>query len=329
MKKYIALLLTVVMMLGILSCGGVSAFAAEALPENRCLVGDLDGNGKITAVDARWALQAASGVRTYRAADLQVFDCNGDGKLTATDARYILQMASGSRGYIVLNTVTGERSALGVPTYSKAQAAELLCAYTKQASKGGYTVSGACKITKDVDVGGSTGVLNQIIQNVDPNASLNTVVGSFLGVGEQQYTVHTGEKLPVGRYDLQAFTVTEADIADYRQEGNVLYLRLKDCKNPQKGGTQTLSKVTSAFPTKAEISQALKEQVGTQMSIRDLNSRVSDILLTVTLSDNGIASIRLHFVNDLSLKLSLMAVTTIDGQGQNTTDILYSDFTHG
>lgn len=325
MKKIIACLLSAVMVLGILASGGLTAFATDALPENCCLLGDFDGNGKITAVDARWALQTTSGVRPYQTADLLLFDCNGDGKLTATDARHILQMASGARGTVLVNTVTGERETIGTPTYTKAQAAELLRTHTKQAAAGNYTVRGSCNITKNVDLGGATDVLNKVIQGVDPNADVNSVVGSFLGVGEQSYTVHTSDKLPVGRYDLRAFTVTESDIADYRQEGNILYIRLHDCKNPQRNGTQTLAKVTTAFPTEAEVRKELQTQIGSAISVSDMTSNVSDILLTVTLSGNGVESIRLHFVNDLSLGLKV-AIVSVRGTGQTATDILYSDF---
>lgn len=59
--------------------------------------GDVNGDGKITAVDARWALQAASGTRTLTAEQLQQANVNGDNKVTAVDARWILQAASGIR----------------------------------------------------------------------------------------------------------------------------------------------------------------------------------------------------------------------------------------
>lgn len=323
MKRFTACLLTLVLVLGTFVSGGLCASAAEALPEDCCLLGDFDGNGQLNAVDARWALQTASGARSYDSARMMMLDCNNDGRLNAVDARYILQMAAGVRGKMLVRVGTGAREPYGVPIYTKAQAAELVRAYTQRAAAGGYTVNGVCKITKDVDVGSATAVLNQIIQSVDPNADINSVVGAFLGTGEQSYTVCAGET-SVGRYDLQAFTFSEADIADYRQADNVLYIRLKDCKNPQKNGAQTLAKVTSAFPTEAEVRAAMQE-IGVPITVSKLTSNVSDILLTVTLSDSGLESVRLHFVNDLTLNLR-MSVVGIDGKGQTTTDIVYSDF---
>ena len=59
--------------------------------------GDVNGDDKINAVDARWVLQAASGARTFDAAQTAAADVNGDGKVNAVDARWILQIASGSR----------------------------------------------------------------------------------------------------------------------------------------------------------------------------------------------------------------------------------------
>ncbi len=60
-------------------------------------LGDVNGDGKITAIDARWALQAASGARMLTEEQKAAADANGDGKITAIDARWILQAASGSR----------------------------------------------------------------------------------------------------------------------------------------------------------------------------------------------------------------------------------------
>lgn len=59
--------------------------------------GDMNGDGKINAVDARWVLQASSGARTLTAEQKACADVNGDGRINAVDARWILQAASGAR----------------------------------------------------------------------------------------------------------------------------------------------------------------------------------------------------------------------------------------
>lgn len=60
--------------------------------------GDVNADGKVTAVDARYALQTASGTRTlWDDVDKEFADANKDGQITAVDARYILQTAAGVR----------------------------------------------------------------------------------------------------------------------------------------------------------------------------------------------------------------------------------------
>ena len=57
--------------------------------------GDVNGDGKITAVDARWALQGAAKKRELSERQIKAADMNGDGKITAVDARQILKKAAG------------------------------------------------------------------------------------------------------------------------------------------------------------------------------------------------------------------------------------------
>ena len=61
------------------------------------LLGDVNGDGKITTVDAKWVLQAVSGSRTLTPEQIAAADVNGDGKITTVDAKWILQAVSGSR----------------------------------------------------------------------------------------------------------------------------------------------------------------------------------------------------------------------------------------
>ena len=56
---------------------------------------DIDGNGKITAADARLALRAAAKIDTIDGVYSFAADVNGDEKLTAMDARTILRKAAG------------------------------------------------------------------------------------------------------------------------------------------------------------------------------------------------------------------------------------------
>lgn len=61
------------------------------LEEIRLLKGDIDGDGKITAADARIALRASVGIDKLTERQKKAADINGDGKITSSDAREILR----------------------------------------------------------------------------------------------------------------------------------------------------------------------------------------------------------------------------------------------
>ena len=56
--------------------------------------GDINGDGKITAADAREALRAAAGLSKLEGIQNEAADYNNDGKVTAADARLILRKAA-------------------------------------------------------------------------------------------------------------------------------------------------------------------------------------------------------------------------------------------
>lgn len=95
MKKYFSFLLALVLVVTAIPMGGIAATAASLSS------GDANGDGAITAIDARIALQIAAGIREADDDLIEATDINGDGKVTAIDARYILIFATtGSYGEI-------------------------------------------------------------------------------------------------------------------------------------------------------------------------------------------------------------------------------------
>ena len=58
------------------------------------LRGDTDGNGKVTAADARLALRISAKLETGTPAQISACDLNSDGKVTASEARAILRYAA-------------------------------------------------------------------------------------------------------------------------------------------------------------------------------------------------------------------------------------------
>lgn len=83
MKKIISVVLAVVLACSMMS---LTAFADS-------LKGDINGDNKVSAVDARIILQYVAGLITPEKTDS--YDVNGDSKITAVDARIVLQIVAG------------------------------------------------------------------------------------------------------------------------------------------------------------------------------------------------------------------------------------------
>ena len=84
MKRIFAAITASAMLLIFAVCG-----SAESLK-----IGDIDGNGKITAGDARLALRGAASLEKLSEMQLKLADIDGNGRITASDARMILRRAA-------------------------------------------------------------------------------------------------------------------------------------------------------------------------------------------------------------------------------------------
>ena len=86
-KKQIAIVLTLVMTLCALSGLSLPASAANN-------IGDTDGDGKVTARDARFVLRVSARLETATEEQRASAEVDGDGKITAKDARIILRVSA-------------------------------------------------------------------------------------------------------------------------------------------------------------------------------------------------------------------------------------------
>ena len=85
-KKIIAFLLTIVTILSAVSIMGSAA---------KLMAGDVSGDGKVTAADARLVLRRAALLVTFSVDQDWLADVDDDGAVTAKDARIILRVAAG------------------------------------------------------------------------------------------------------------------------------------------------------------------------------------------------------------------------------------------
>lgn len=104
MKKTLALFLTVAIACSLLA--GISASAKVA----HHMIGDLNGDGKVTMADAILSLRITAGLDTPDSADGEVYDTSGNGSSDAADAMEILRCVLGMReefGYSGYSPVYG------------------------------------------------------------------------------------------------------------------------------------------------------------------------------------------------------------------------------
>ncbi len=77
------------------NCGDVEIEEIEKLEAAEPVPGDVNGDGNVSAMDARLVLQYVAGLETLTEEQMAVADVSGDDKVSAVDARYILQVVAG------------------------------------------------------------------------------------------------------------------------------------------------------------------------------------------------------------------------------------------
>ncbi len=101
MKRYLSLFLALVMLITAIPLAGITASAADLAK------GDVNGDGQVTAMDARSVLRYVAGLETLNDAQLKAADLDKNDEVTAIDARFILRQVAGlSNGILDVDTET-------------------------------------------------------------------------------------------------------------------------------------------------------------------------------------------------------------------------------
>ncbi len=209
--------------------------------------------------------------------------------------------------------------------FSKANAHEVLNKLTANAAKMSYKWKRVSAYTSDgaINVGSATNLLNGIISGIDENASLDTVVGGFLGIGNKEGEVKNGV-VPEDmnkNYVLKAMTLTAADIVDAKASGNVYKAQISNCTNPQKDGKNALSRATNDFFTHQEAADGIAG-ITTAISLQETNVQYTGILITATVDGDALKSLEISYT--FSASLTLKAGFSINGKGKATNKITYT-----
>ncbi len=124
-KKILKNVIAVMVTFGIITATLLGTSAATVF-------GDIDGDGKVTATDARLILRASAGLENLGESNeigRVTGDIDGDGKVTATDARIVLMVSAG------LETIAAPTTKKEQTTQSKEEISSILAVFNEAANQ--------------------------------------------------------------------------------------------------------------------------------------------------------------------------------------------------
>ncbi len=197
--------------------------------------------------------------------------------------------------------------------------------WTAAAAKASYKFNRVCAYTPDgaIDVGNATDTLNRIIQMIDKNASLGSVVGGFLGIGNREGEVQNGQ-IPEGmnqQYALKPMQLTAADIKSSAKDGNTYKLQLNACANPKKDNSNALSRATNHFFTHEEVVKGISD-LTTLITVQSTNVEYTSIVVSATVEDGKMTKLEISYA--FAAQMNLKAGISISGNGKATNNLTYT-----
>lgn len=204
---------------------------------------------------------------------------------------------------------------------TKADVIKIFNTETAKAAKGSYSFTRTGKFVDPINVGSATEAINGIIHGVDKNASLDSVVGGFIGVKAQPITgtvkAGKGEGFDA-KYMIKAMKLTEADVTSFSVNGNKYTITVKDCTNPN--ASSAMAHATDDYITYPEVNKSIANEVGSAIKVVENESTANykKITFTATIVNGKITAFEYSYSFDATLKLKL---TLIPATGTGSASI--------
>ena len=214
-----------------------------------------------------------------------------------------------------------------------AAAAEAINAATAKAVAAGYHWTRSAQYTQPVDVGSATSGLNTLIKGIDSEASLDSVVGGFIGIGDKEMDIEKGgsaaEQIDYHgeNYALQATALQASDLKNLKVDGNTYTFEVENASSPQTDKSTAMSRLTNDILTQDQVSTEIKNFV----SAANVNSAAieySNIKATVVIEDGTLKEFKYSYdgnVTDLNIKI---AIVSVNGKGAMHVDGAYTNFVY-
>ena len=277
------------------------------------------------------------GVAAVSAAPTQSGSQNAGGSASKSDwdtsANGNGSSQSGSQGSTSGDNASGGNAAAAEAGVDAAAAAEAINAATAKAVAAGYHWTRSAQYTQPVDVGNATSALNTLIKGIDSEASVDSVVGGFLGIGDKEMDIAKGgnaaEQIEYHgeNYALQATSLKAEDLKNLKVDGNTYTFEVENATSPQTDKSTAMSRLTNDILTQSMVDSEIKSFI----SAAKINSAVieyTNIKATVVIEDGNLKEFKYSYdgnVAELNIKVSFISVS---GKGAMHVDAAYTNFVY-
>lgn len=277
------------------------------------------------------------GVAAVSAAPTQSGSQNAGGSASKSDwdtsANGSGSSQSGSQSSTSGDNASGGNAAAGEAGVDAAAAAEAINAATAKAVAAGYHWTRSAQYTQPVDVGSATSGLNTLIKGIDPEASLDSVVGGFIGIGDKEMDIEKGgsaaEQIDYHgeNYALQATALQASDLKNLKVDGNTYTFEVENATSPQTDKSTAMSRLTNDILTQSMVDSEIKNFISAA-KINSATIEYTNIKATVVIEDGNLKEFKYSYdgnVAELNIKVAFISV---NGKGAMHVEGAYTNFAY-
>ena len=240
---------------------------------------------------------------------------------------------SGSQGSTSGDNASGGNAAAAEAGVDAAAAAEAINAATAKAVAAGYHWTRSAQYTQPIDVGSATSGLNTLIKGIDSEASLDSVVGGFIGIGDKEMDIEKGgsaaEQIEYHgeNYALQATALQASDLKNLKVDGNTYTFEVENATSPQTDKSTAMSRLTNDILTQSMVDSEIKNFISAA-KINSATIEYTNIKATVVIEDGNLKEFKYSYdgnVAELNIKVSFISVS---GKGAMHVDGAYTNFVY-
>ena len=283
MKKLLAFILAITLVFSLAACGGNETPETTTVPE----------------VEADATADNAADETTAAEAETTVADETTAAETTTAEDE--------------TTAVTGDMTKAEFATFLNAETAKIV-------KSGTYDLVRKSTYTRSINIGGATDPINAIIKAIDENSSIDSVIGSFLGMGTTQGKIPKDDIN--ANYKIKATSVRESDLGSFTASNGVYTFTLADASDPKKTNATPFARFTNDFVTQEEAESSIAEYTSA-IKVKDTDINYSNIKVTVTVKDGKITDMKYSYDFDAMLAVSI--VITVSGDGAAVNNTTYSN----